>query len=94
MPELDGRELPESVMDVALAGFEEDPGCRSMAIVAHEVDAATHSPEFDLRLRLHEDIPSLGASLQLTHLLGLLVPWKRGAHWTVIRGPGGEAKGV
>src|SRR5437879_8536053 len=37
-------------------------------------------PHFRVRLHLHKDIPPLIATLQLTHVLGAVVPGERSAH--------------
>ena len=65
-----------------------------MALAMHKVQAAPHCVEVGLELRLHEYVPSLSATPQLTHLLGVIVTGKRGAHAGPLSGRPAPWKGV
>src|SRR5437868_12205572 len=82
VPQLDGRKFPEALLDLALRPLQEDPARGAVPLAAREVQPPPHRPGPHVRvgLYLHEDVPSLVATLQLTHVLGAVVPGKRSAH--------------
>lgn len=63
VPELDSRKFPEPFVDIALGRLKENPRSRAMAIPVEEVQPAPNSLQFDIRLRLYEHFPPLGAAL-------------------------------
>src|SRR6266566_1145108 len=88
VPQLHRRKFAEAVLDLALGPLQEDPARGPVALAAREVQPPAHRPGPHLRigLNLHENVPPLVATLQLTHVLGAVVPWEGSAH-----GPLGDA---
>src|SRR5947209_18542724 len=79
VPQLDGRKLPEALLNVPLVPLQEHPARHAVAVAVHEVHPAPHRGELAVGLDLDVDIPMIVAAIELPHVLGALLAGKRDA---------------
>jgi hypothetical protein len=93
VPQLYRRKFTETLADLILSTFEEDPARLVVAVAAQEVEPAPDRVDGCVRLELEVDLPSVVTTPQLAHVARAIVTRKWGTHFDPSSLPGPNAVG-